>query len=229
MADFILALPVLLFSLVAHEYAHARVALSQGDDTAYMLGRVTLNPVPHIDPFMTILLPAILWFTSGGAFAFGGARPVPVEPRKYRNYTRGDILVSSAGVVTNLFLAFCCAAVFVLLAGVARTVPALADGAGILQRMMGWGIWLNLVLCFFNLIPIPPLDGSRVFYHFLPPELGVKYRRVEQLGFIPLMIVLVFLPGVTQFFLTPARWGFGYLFSAISPFGVGGAWNLFAR
>lgn len=229
MSDFILALPVLVFSLVAHEYAHARVALSQGDDTAYMLGRVTLNPVPHIDPWMTILLPAILWFSSGGAFAFGGAKPVPVETRKFRNFTRGDILVSSAGVVTNLVLALACGAVFVALSGVGGVLPDLAGGLGILQRMMAWGIWLNLVLCFFNIIPIPPLDGSRVFYHFLPPELGATYRRVEQLGFIPLLIVLVFLPGVTDFFLTPARWGFGALYAVISPYGLGEVWDLRVR
>lgn len=226
MADFILALPVLIFSLVAHEYAHARAALSQGDDTAYMLGRVTLNPIPHIDPWMTLLLPAILWFSSGGAFAFGGAKPVPIETRKFRKYVRGDIIVSSAGVITNLVLAFACAAVFIGLGGVARVIPGVGEGLGTLQRMMAWGIYLNLVLCFFNLIPIPPLDGSRVFYHFLPAELGVRYRRLEQLGFIPLMVVLIFLPGVTNFFLAPARWGAGVLYGLLSPYGIGRIWDL---
>ncbi|MDH4132172.1 MAG: site-2 protease family protein [Gemmatimonadota bacterium] len=229
MSDFILALPVLIFALVAHEYAHARAALSQGDNTAYMLGRVTLNPIPHIDPWMTLLFPAILWFGSGGAFAFGGAKPVPVETRKFRNFVRGDIIVSSAGVITNLALAFGCAAVFIGLSGVARVLPAVGDGVGILQRMMSWGIYLNLVLCFFNIIPIPPLDGSRVFYHFLPPELGLKYRRVEQLGFIPLMVVLIFLPGVTNFFLAPARWGFGMMYQVLAPFGIGRIWDLTVR
>lgn len=229
MSDFILALPILIFSLVAHEYAHARTALWQGDDTAYMLGRVTLNPLPHIDPWMTLLLPALLWYSSGGAFAFGGAKPVPIETRKFRKFVRGDLIVSSAGVVTNLVLAFACAAVFVGLAGVARVVPGLAEGLGVLQRMMAWGIWLNLVLCFFNLIPIPPLDGSRVFYHFLPAELGAKYRRIEQLGFIPLMVVLIFFRGVTDFFLSPARWGFGMLYHVISPFGIGRIWDLTLR
>jgi Zn-dependent protease len=229
MSDFILALPILIFSLVAHEYAHARTALWQGDDTAYMLGRVTLNPIPHIDPWMTLLLPALLWYSSGGAFAFGGAKPVPIETRKFRKFVRGDIIVSSAGVVTNLLLALACSAVFIGLAGVAKLVPGLSGGLGVLQRMMAWGIWLNLVLGFFNLIPIPPLDGSRVFYHFLPPELGTKYRRIEQLGFIPLMVVLIFLPGVTHFFLAPARWGFGMLYGLVSPFGIGRIWDLTIR
>ena len=97
---------MLVFAMTAHEYAHAAVALRQGDDTAFLLGRVTLNPVPHIDPWMSLLLPAILWFGSNGRFTFGGARPVPVNPRKYRSYVRGDVLVSSAGVITNFFLAF---------------------------------------------------------------------------------------------------------------------------
>ena len=101
-----------MFSLVAHEYAHGVAALRQGDDTAYMLGRLTLNPLPHIDPVMSVLMPALLLFVSGGRFAFGGAKPVPVNPRKYRNYKRGDIIVSAAGVVTNLGLSLACALLF---------------------------------------------------------------------------------------------------------------------
>ena len=97
---------MLVFAMVAHEYAHAAVALHQGDDTAYTLGRVTLNPIPHIDPGMSLLLPALLWFASNGQYTFGGAKPVPVNSRKFRNFKRGDILVSAAGVTTNFFLAF---------------------------------------------------------------------------------------------------------------------------
>src|SRR5438034_10640072 len=95
--------PVLLFSVVAHEYAHAEAAYRQGDDTAYMLGRLTLNPLKHIDPFMTVLLPALLYVSHAG-FLFGSAKPVPVNPRKYRNYRRGDIIVSLAGIGANLGL-----------------------------------------------------------------------------------------------------------------------------
>ena len=96
---------MLVFAMTAHEYAHAAVALRQGDDTAYLLGRVTLNPIPHIDPWMSLLLPALLWFGTDGRFTFGGAKPVPVNSRKYRSYVRGDILVSAAGVTVNFFLA----------------------------------------------------------------------------------------------------------------------------
>ena len=169
LAEFIIAFPALIFSLVAHEYAHAVAALRQGDDTAYMLGRVTLNPLPHIDPFMTVLLPALTLLGSGGTFVFGGAKPVPVMPRKFRHYRRGDIIVSLAGVATNFVLAFVFGALFVAIGLLGRSLPgadAVLDSA---QRMAMWGVWINLLLCFFNLIPIPPLDGSHVLYHFLPP------------------------------------------------------------
>ena len=88
-----------------------------------MLGRITFNPLPHIDPLMTILLPAVLWFTSGGSFTFGGAKPVPVVPRKYRKYVQGDLIVSSAGVITNLLIALCCSVFFVLLGLIGAAAP----------------------------------------------------------------------------------------------------------
>ena len=94
---------MLLFSVVAHEYAHAEAAYRQGDDTAYMLGRLTLNPLKHIDPIMTVLVPVALWLTNAG-FIFGAAKPVPVNPRKYRKFVRGDVIVSLAGIVVNLGL-----------------------------------------------------------------------------------------------------------------------------
>src|SRR5712664_387872 len=102
--DILIWAPVLLFSMVAHEYAHAEAAYRQGDDTAYMLGRLTLNPLKHIDPVMTVLFPVILWVASNGTFTFGAAKPVPVTPRKYRNFRKGDIIVSLAGIITNLGL-----------------------------------------------------------------------------------------------------------------------------
>src|SRR2546430_6470655 len=94
--------------MVAHEYAHAEAAYRQGDNTAYMLGRLTLNPLKHIDPFMTVLLPLMLWFASNGTYTFGGAKPVPVNPRNYRNFVRGDVIVSLAGVAGHLALVVAC-------------------------------------------------------------------------------------------------------------------------
>ncbi len=210
---------------MAHEYAHARTALGQGDDTGYALGRVTLNPLPHIDPWMTLLLPALLWYMSHGSFMFGSARPVPVTPRKFRHFVRGDLIVSSAGVTANLVLALACALVFMGFGALASFVPVAGDGLAILQRMMLLGIRLNLILAVFNLIPIPPLDGSHLLYHALPPAAGARYRSIGQFGFIPLFLLLMFLPGVFNLLMTPASWGFSWLYHAVSPFGIGDLWD----
>src|SRR5437764_12231081 len=202
--EFLVWAPVLLCSMVAHEYAHAEAAYRQGDDTAYMLGRLTLNPLNHIDPFMTVLLPVMLWFASGGTYTFGGAKPVPVNPRKYRKFVRGDVIVSLAGIAVNLGLFVVCAAMYAFVGMAAGAVPAFTATLGILQLMMWAGMRLNLILAFFNLIPIPPLDGSHVFYHLLPPGAGLKYRQLQAFGFIPIMVLMWAFPGVLQALLWPA-------------------------
>ena len=212
---------------MAHEYAHARTALWQGDDTAFMLGRVTLNPLPHIDPIMTILVPALMYWQFG--FMFGAAKPVPVVPRKYKNYVRGDLIVSSAGVITNFILAFVCALLFLLLYTLGVVAPGITEQVSILQRMMLLGVRVNLLLCFFNLIPIPPLDGSHLLYHALPPALGAKYRQLGQYGYLPLMLVLFLVPPVTRFFLLPAHWLLLALANWMARYGIGESWNIFAR
>jgi Zn-dependent protease len=188
--------------MVAHEYAHAEAAYRQGDSTAYMLGRLTFNPAKHIDPFMTVILPLVMWLSSG--VAFGGAKPVPVNPRNYRHYVRGDIIVSLAGIAVNLVLFVIFTGLFATIGTISEVLPSFSPTLEILQRMMGWGLWLNLVLAFFNLIPIPPLDGSHVFYHLLPPGAGLQYRQLQRYGFIPILLVSYMLPGVVRFFLWPA-------------------------
>jgi len=212
---------------VAHEYAHAVAAYRQGDDTAYMLGRITLNPLPHIDPIMSIAFPAITFLLSGGQFVFGGAKPVPVNPRKYRNYKKGDIIVSSAGVATNFVLSFVFALLFVLLGLLARTAPDMVSVFDAAQRMMMWGVWLNLLLCFFNLIPIPPLDGSHIFYYLLPPAWGLKYRELQRFGFILVLVLVSFLRPVLVWFLTPAFLLLSAIMRAIAPFAVGDGLRIF--
>jgi Zn-dependent protease len=194
---------VLLFSVVAHEYAHAEAAYRQGDDTAYLLGRLTLNPLKHIDPFMTVLLPVLLYASHAG-FIFGGAKPVPVDPRKYRNYRRGDIIVSLAGITVNLALYVASAALFAIVGLVGLAVPGVAGVVEIMQRMLFYGMLLNLVLAFFNLIPLPPLDGSHVLAQLLPPGAEVKYRQLFRLGFVPILILVWLLPGVVQVLMWPA-------------------------
>src|SRR6266542_2097050 len=190
--------------MVAHEYAHAEAAYRQGDSTAYMLGRLTFNPAKHIDPFMSVILPVVLWFGSKGTYTFGGAKPVPVNPRNFRQYVRGDIIVSLAGIAVNLVLFVISTGLFVLVGMLAQQVPSFASTLEIVQRMMFYGMWLNLVLAFFNLIPIPPLDGSHVFYHLLPPGAGLQYRQLQRFGFLPIVLVSYLMPGIIRFFLWPA-------------------------
>ena len=189
--------------MVAHEYAHAEAAYRQGDDTAYMLGRLTLNPLKHIDPIMTVLVPVVLWLSNAG-FIFGAAKPVPVNPRKYRKFVRGDVIVSLAGIVVNLGLFVVFTGLFGAVGLIGQRVPSLTGSLGILQEMTYQGMRLNLVLAFFNLIPIPPLDGSHVFYHLLPPGWGLKYRQFYTLGMLPLFLILWLAPGVINVFLWPA-------------------------
>jgi Zn-dependent protease len=219
---------MLVFAMVAHEYAHAVTALQQGDDTAYTLGRVTLNPLPHIDPWMSLLLPALLFFGSHGQYTFGGAKPVPVNSRKFRHYRRGDIIVSAAGVTTNLFLSVVFAAIFVLLGVAARSVPGALAVADTAQRMMVFGIYLNLLLCFFNLIPLPPLDGSHLLYHALPPRAGAWYRGLGRFGYLPLFVLLFLFQPVLALLLTPARAGLVFLLRLILPYRAGEGWNIFS-
>lgn len=200
--EFVLLLPVLVLSVVVHEYAHAWTANRNGDPTARMVGRLTLNPLVHIDPVGSVLVPVLLWLLPGG-FIFGWAKPVPVNPRKFRNYRKGDIQVSLAGIVANLLLAVASALVIVALVNVARLVPSLEPTLELVEQMAWFGIFINLLLAFFNLIPIPPLDGSHVLYHLLPPRLGARYRELGRYGFLVLVALLFFAPGAFTVLLWP--------------------------
>ncbi len=211
--------------MVAHEYAHGAAALRQGDDTAYMLGRLTLNPLPHIDPIQSILLPGVMFFASGGRFVFGGAKPIPVNTRKFRNYRRGDLIVSSAGVLTNAVLVLVFATLFILLHYLAQASGA-AAAIETAQRMMMWGLYLNILLVVFNSLPIPPLDGSKVFYHVLPAGLGARYRSLDRLGALPVILLLVFFSPVLRVLLAPVSWGYRFMAATLAPFAVGPTWNV---
>lgn len=209
---------------MAHEYAHGYAALKQGDDTALAQGRLTFNPIAHIDLWLTIIIPALLWWQTDGRFVFGGAKPVPVNPSRYRNYRRGDIIVSLAGVATNLVICLTCILLFLLI-GMAGDGHLLAMG----QRMLTWGVWLNLMLCVFNLIPIPPLDGSHVLYHVLPAGIRERYRAFQRFGFLPLLALMLLVPRVLQVLMTPAYVAMNLFFRMASPFAAGPEWNIFQR
>jgi len=219
--DILLQIPVLLFSIVAHEYAHAEAAYRQGDSTAYMLGRLTLNPIKHIDPFMTIILPTVL-ILSHAPFVFGAAKPVPVNPRNYRHYVRGDIIVSVAGIGTNLALFVVSAVAFALVGLLANGLSTSAPSLALLQRMLSWGMRVNLILAFFNLIPIPPLDGSHVLKQMLPPAAGMRFRQLYAFGIIPILLVMWLLPGVINFFMWPVVKLLGFTLNLLFPFAMRG-------
>ncbi|MES2525190.1 MAG: site-2 protease family protein [Gemmatimonadota bacterium] len=197
-----LVAPVLLFAMVAHEYAHGYAAFRQGDTTAYALGRLTWNPLKHIDPFMTVILPLMLFFIGGPIF--GGAKPVPVNPRNYRHYKRGDIIVSLAGVVTNIAIAIVSVPLIIIVGVLGSYVPDAVRVLGILQQMLIMGIYINLILAIFNLLPLPPLDGSHVFKYLLPPQWSLAYQRIGAFGFLLLFALLSFAPGVLRTWLSPA-------------------------
>lgn len=196
-------LPVLLLSVVLHEVAHGWVARSQGDPTAEQAGRLTLNPVPHIDPIGSLVVPLVLLLMPGGLL-FGWARPVPVDPRNFRNYRKGDILVSLAGVAVNLALAVLFVALMAVVVLVERSAPGTAGAADLLYRAFGLGVILNLILVVFNLIPLPPLDGSHVVAHLLPASLRGPYRRFGRYGLGVLMLMVFVAPGVLGALLWPA-------------------------
>lgn len=201
---FLLFMPVLLFSVIAHEYAHGYAALKQGDTTALALGRLTWNPVKHVDPFMTLILPLLLWIGSGGRMLLGGAKPVPVNPRNYKHFRRGDIIVSLAGVFTNFLVALACTVLIVATGLLGKSVDAMAPSLGIIQAMMKLGVELNMVLIAFNLIPIPPLDGSHVMKYILPPALSLRYQQLGRYGLLLLIALLYFGQRLLVWWLAPA-------------------------
>ena len=219
---FVLVAPMLLLSMVAHEYAHGYAALKQGDNTALMLGRLTWNPLKHIDPWLTVIMPLVSFFIAG--VAFGGAKPVPVNPRLYRNYKRGDIIVSLAGVATNLVLAVLLLPVVIGLGLLAREVPALADSVALLQIMMLYGITINLVLAAFNLVPIPPLDGSHVVKHFLPWRAALAYQRIARYGLVVVFLLVGIGRPLLNAWMAPAFWLNGAALRLAAPYVELGRW-----
>jgi len=178
-------LPV-IFAITVHEVAHGWVARKYGDNTAYAQGRLTLNPIKHIDLLGTIILPGLLLITGTG-FIFGWAKPVPVDARNFKRPRQDMAIVALAGPVSNLLMA----TAWALLARVGMTIGVSAEGVSMPLIYTGIaGISINLVLALINLLPIPPLDGSRILSGFLPSRLAWQYNQLERYGFIILLILL---------------------------------------
>jgi Zn-dependent protease len=224
--QFILIAPVLLFSMVAHEYAHGYAALKQGDTTAYSLGRLTWNPIPHIDPFYTIIMPLMAFVVSHGNMVFGGAKPVPVVPRNYRDYKRGDIIVSLAGVATNLLIALLCVPLIIVLGIIGNAVAPFATTAAILQAMLSFGVVINLSLVAFNLIPIPPLDGSHVFKYLLPPAWALNYQRLGAQGLLILIVLLTFGRPLLNLWFAPVFFLETFASRVVMPYLIPSPWTM---
>jgi len=188
----VISLIILLFSVVIHELSHGVVAEKLGDSTARLAGRLTLNPIPHLDLFGSILLPLFLWIATAGQFVLGAAKPVPVNFLNLRNPKRDMALVSLAGPASNFILAIA----FAIPLRFELISPQLLGYQILLQ-----GVVINLILGIFNLIPIPPLDGSKVLASFASDEIMYKILSWEKFGF--LLIILFLYLGLVQKILIP--------------------------
>lgn len=185
-------LPILLFSVVVHEVAHGWTALRLGDPTARDLGRLTFNPIPHLDFIGSIAIP-LLSLLSAGSIFIAWAKPVPINPMYFQDRRRGDLLVSAAGPISNLVVAAFCAVCYVLSVRLIGPMENVTEGlstqaATFVIHMFGAGITLNIFLAVFNLIPVPPLDGSHVLAAFLPTRTA---ERFQQIGFFGIIVVIM--------------------------------------
>ena len=196
-ADMIFRIPALLIALTVHEYAHARAAVTLGDPTPRFMGRLTLNPIAHLDPLGLLML----WL-----FKFGWAKPVPINPGHFKNYRQGVLLVSLAGPVSNMLLALVTALIIGMLAKL-----QLLSGDWVKVLWMTYSY--NIILAIFNLIPIPPLDGSKVLSSLLPGRQGQWFDQLEQYG--PFVLMALVYIGVIGVITYPLERGLSYIINTI--------------
>lgn len=187
------AIPILI-AIILHEVSHGFVAYKLGDPTAKMTGRLTLNPIAHIDPFGTILMPIMLFIFTNGQFVFGYAKPVPINPYNFKNPKRDMAISAAAGPLSNILIATACVLVLkYVLALIGAASPDALSSKVIepLSLMVRASIKINLILASFNLIPIPPLDGGRVLMGFLPHKQADAFGKIEPYGMIIVMVLIM--------------------------------------
>lgn len=204
--DNIYIVPILIFSVVIHEMAHGWVALKCGDTTARDLGRLTLNPVPHIDLFGSIIVPLFSILATGRVF-IAWAKPVPVNPANFSSFKRDDTLVTIAGPISNLLIALLCSLMVIVLYYLDSNLIYQDPYQGnqflyYIYMMFSTGITLNVALAVFNMLPIPPLDGSHVLANLLPDDLAYRFRQIGFFGIFIILILFNYIPGFAQFFIS---------------------------
>ncbi|MGH8225334.1 MAG: site-2 protease family protein [Gammaproteobacteria bacterium] len=213
------AIPV-IFAITLHEVAHGFVAWRLGDPTAKMLGRLSVNPIRHVDPIGTVLVPLVMLILPGG-FLFGWAKPVPIGVRNLKNRRRDMALVGAAGPAANFLMAVFWALIVRLGYSLSTSAPSLALPIALAGVA---GVFINSILMVFNLVPLPPLDGGRVAASLMPPRWANVYDRVEPFGVW--IVLLLLLTGVIGFALSPVLrgcFGFFALFAGVAP---GNLWYL---